>query len=258
MTISLSRVMRVACALSACTLASCRLAAAATMQPAPPGDLEPIPPAPPAAAPAAAPAPSAPPAPPPPAAPAAPVPVAPAPVLPPGYVWIGAAQALPAPVLAIQPVVADSVDTTRRALNAVFIEFGGNGIVYSVNYERFISQDFSLRAGVGYLSLGSSEFDGGASASLTTVPLMANYLGIGRYNHRLELGAGVVLMSMSARTYDGLGSDFGSGFLAAATGCIGYRYAPLDGGFNFKAGFTPLLSSFGLLPLVGVSFGAVF
>lgn len=251
MTISLSRVMRTACALYALNLALCPLASAATLQdPVPPGDIAP----PPQAPPAAAPAPSAPPAPP----PAAPVPVAAAPALPPGYVWIGAAQAVPAPVLAIQPVFADSVDTTRRALNAVFVEFGGNGLVYSINYERFLSQDFSLRAGVGYLSLGSSEFDGGSSASLTTVPLMANYLGVGRYNHRLELGGGVVLMHMSARTYDGIGSDFGSGFLAAATGCIGYRYAPLDGGFNFKAGFTPLLSSFGLLPLAGVSFGAVF
>jgi len=156
----------------------------------------------------------------------------------------------------VVPVASTPVDTTRRALNAVYFELGGNALIYSVNYERFLSQDLSARVGIGHLSVG-----GGVSsdaASLTTVPVMVNYLGVGRLDHRLELGAGLVVLYMTARTVDGIGSGFGSGILAAGTATVAYRYAPLDGGFNFKAGFTPLVSSFGIYPAFGVGAGAVF
>lgn len=198
-------------------------------------------------------------------APTAPVPAAPAAtapasgslVLPPGYVWAP----VPSPAWLVMLVFVrppSPVDATRRAMNAVYVEFGGNGLVYSVNYERFLNEDVSARAGVGYLAVGDSTLVGSASASLTTVPLMLNYLGVGRDDHRLELGAGVVILYMSAQTYDGLGSDLGAGLLAAGTGSVGYRYAPLDGGFSFKVAFTPLLGAFGLIPLAGVSLGAGF
>lgn len=229
------------------------LLALALCPPAPVAAQEPAAPAPIAdpAAPAAAPAPVT--------APAAVPPAAPPATLPPGYVWVPAPGA-PWPMMVAPPAMVPmpELDPTRTAMNALFVEFGGNGLFYTLNYERFLTQDVSARVGLGYLSVRNSAIEGGVSASLTTVPLLINYLGIGEYNHRLELGAGAVFFHLSAPTYDGLGSDFGSGALLAATGSISYRYVPLNGGFNFKAGFTPLLSSFGLLPLVGVSLGAAF
>ncbi len=150
------------------------------------------------------------------------------------------------------------MDPTRRALNAVYFELGGNAIIYSINYERFLTQDISARIGVGYLSLGESLPDDGATAALTSVPVMINYLGVGQFNHRLELGAGFVALHVSARAGAGFGSSFGSGLLAAGTASVAYRYAPLNGGFTFKAGFTPLISSFGVYPTFGLSLGALF
>jgi hypothetical protein len=55
--------------------------------------------------------------------------------------------------------------------------------------------------------------------------------------------------------YEGSGVGLG----LAATGVIGYRYLPHDGGFTFGAGFTPLLRpSKGFLPWGGVTVGWQF
>jgi hypothetical protein len=176
------------------------------------------------------------------------------PTLPPGYVYAAPGSL---PIMVVQAPDEDALDPTRRALNAVYVELGGNGITYSLNYERFLTPDLSARVGLGYFAVGDAAL-AGASASLTTVPVMLNYLGIGRYNHRLELGVGLVVLHMSSQVIDGFGSDFGSGTLVAGTGCIAYRYAPLHGGFNFKAGLTPIVASFGVFPSAGVSLGALF
>ena len=80
----------------------------------------------------------------------------------------------------------------READNSLYLELGGSGAVYSLNYERFVHDDVSLRVGFGYVSLKGANIDGGtvtADVSMLTIPVTASYLGIGSGNHRLELGA---------------------------------------------------------------------
>ena len=139
------------------------------------------------------------------------------------------------------------------ARNSVYIELLGNGGLYSLNYDRKITNNVSAR--VGLMAFGGESTDGDR-IGLSLVPLMANYL-VGKHNHRLELGGGPVVAYAAGNIKEhGIGefSDFG----LVGTATFGYRYQPLQGGFNFRLGFTPLFSASSVAPSFGVSFGYGF
>ncbi len=150
--------------------------------------------------------------------------------------------------------------------NAIFIELGGNAVLYSLNYDRLLGQDYGFRVGFGYLgvSSGSQNNDGtSASASLLIIPATLNYFLASHSDGKVgsskfELGAGIVLVDLSANVSGGgIGNAFSkSGFGGTAT--IGYRYQPYDGGVLFRIAFTPVFGSVGFLPWAGISFGFTF
>ena len=149
-------------------------------------------------------------------------------------------------------VVANHVATAE---NSIFFELGGNALIYSINYDRLLDPHWSLRAGIGYMGLGTT--DAGLDASLTIIPITASYCPYsevgGIPNSKLELGAGICYFNMSASTF---GDSFnGSG--VAGTLIVGYRYQQPDGGFLFRAGFTPLIGGF-FIPMFGLSAGVSF
>jgi hypothetical protein len=189
---------------------------------------------------------------------AAPPPVAPA--------QPAAAAAQPAPATGARPVDKDEdkdkeTGPARSAENAVFLEIGGNGLIYSVNYEHlFGDSDFSLRGGFSYLSLGASGGGASAKATFMTFPILANYY-IGGKNNKLEIGAGATMVY--AATSAGTSTSFASvsGLVPAPTMAVGYRYIPAKGGFTFFIGFTPLIlpgADRPIWPWAGTSFGGVF
>lgn len=126
------------------------------------------------------------------------------------------------------------------ARNAVYVELAGNGGFYTVNYERFIRPDASIRAGLMYMSVSATAGGSSASSSWTSVPLMFQYLGVANGSHALELAGGLSLMHFSAgaSTFDA--AAMSSGFVPVPTATIGYRYSSPEGGFLFRAGYTPL------------------
>jgi hypothetical protein len=145
---------------------------------------------------------------------------------------------------------------TRDAQNSIFVEAFGSGLLYSVNYDRIIRDRFSVRIGLGYLS--DHVFGPGHSWSMLSIPLMGNLL-LGRTSHRLELGAGVTFVrSLGENDEVGSNDPTRSEVTVVATANVGYRYCPTDGGFNFRAGFTPLLNASGFLPWGGISLGYGF
>lgn len=146
-----------------------------------------------------------------------------------------------------------------KAKNALFLELLGNGILYSLNYDRRLNDRFSLRAGMMYFSIGASSSDGSSSSKATVllVPVLFNVL-FGGKNHKFELGAGPLVAYASAEASGIGGSAGGKGVGFAGTSSIGYRYSPADGGFFFRAGLAPLISSKGFLPWPELSFGAAF
>jgi hypothetical protein len=147
----------------------------------------------------------------------------------------------------------------RDSNNALFVELLGSAGLYSINYERFIG-DFSIRLGGSYFGAsGTTTANASASVSLFTMPLTFSYLGIHGGSHHLDLGLGPVLVvaSGSNSSTSGAGAAF-SGTGVGGTAIIGYRYAPLQGGFMFRAAFTPIFGTGGFQPWGGLAFGYVF
>lgn len=129
----------------------------------------------------------------------------------------------------------------RTADNNFFIEGGGPGLLYSLNYERIFEQDFGLRLGFSYQAFSASASGGSASASFITIPVIASYLGVSSGNHVLELGAGGTAIYASGSATSGSVMAAGSGMTALGTALIGYRRQPVDGGFQFRVGVEALV-----------------
>src|SRR5260221_11230018 len=68
----------------------------------------------------------------------------------------------------------------RTAQNSIFLELGGAGGLYTINYERLFGESgVSFRVGLGYMGWDvSTSVDGSATASKASwfaVPILANY-----------------------------------------------------------------------------------
>ena len=152
---------------------------------------------------------------------------------------VALAVAVPAGAAAQEP----AGDSTAR--NAVYVEALGNGLVYSLNYEREVAPRWWLRLGAGWVGSGGA------------FPVTASYLA-GTAPHHLEIGAGPLLVvwpDFGDEAGD-LGSTGGTSLLG--TGTVGYRYQPQEGGLMFRIGATPVFSLEGLLVWAGVSLGYAF
>jgi hypothetical protein len=138
--------------------------------------------------------------------------------------------------------------------SGVFVELLGNGLLYSLNYDtRFTSAQDGIggRAGISYVSM-----DG---LNLATIPLMANYL-LGKNGKYFEIGVGATYVALGAGVKtSGSNSPWyiADGWLGTMS--LGYRSQPVDGGFLFRAGVTPLFGFGYFWPIYPqVSFGYAF
>ena len=123
--------------------------------------------------------------------------------------------------------------------NAVYVEFGGNGIFNSINFDRLLNPQslnnkLSLRIGAGFYKSAND------SSIITTVPFEINYWP-GKSNLHLELGVGYT-PSFGHRTYkkDNIvyaEKDFDSNIILRA----GVRYQEKDGKILLRCGLTPVI-----------------
>lgn len=140
--------------------------------------------------------------------------------------------------LVISDVVTAHPDTSvsqSEAKHAIYIELPGNGGFISANYERFLTQNLSLRVGIGsFLGLGE-----------VTFPVMVNYC-IGQ-EYIFEIGGG--LIHVPDGKWEGI----------VPTATIGYRYQEINGGTVFRIGFTPFINESGeIFFWGGLSLGYAF
>ena len=148
---------------------------------------------------------------------------------------------------------------------AFYAELGGPGILFSANLDtRFKKSHLGLggRAGVGFVT--ASEYEHNPTTgnttwdevSVVTVPVQLNYIfGKGSSPHTFEVGAGFTYMGRKLDVmnfYDDKASKLFGSF------AFMYRRQPMDGGFTWRIGFTPLVAKGYIQPFGAVSVGYSF
>ncbi|NWG27027.1 MAG: hypothetical protein HXY48_00685 [Ignavibacteriaceae bacterium] len=140
-------------------------------------------------------------------------------------------------------------ESYNKKQNQLYLEIGGNSLVYSISYERLLSENFTLRGGFG-ITPGIIFAEG----TFIHIPFTASYM-FGSKRHKLETGLGATYFAGTDVEIFGLPS--GDQSLVFLTGIAGYRYVS-PGGFVFRIFFTPLYSSQAdpnFYPAFGLSFG---
>jgi hypothetical protein len=123
--------------------------------------------------------------------------------------------------------------------NAVMFEIGGNGLAYSVNYERFLRKNFNARAGFSLFNIIESQTD--KSMIIMSYPISCNYLiNIGRQKHFIETGIGLMNLITSGDLvdYKGVTNYYLNPFLN-----FGYRYEPTKNRLLYRVGLSPFLGT---------------
>lgn len=135
-------------------------------------------------------------------------------------------------------------DSAKTPKNSVYLEAGGKGEIYSVNYERLIYKINTVKGG---LALGTA-YHGSLSAIYTS---LEHNLLIGRSVHNLELGAGA--------NYRFITDTASAAEPFYINGRVGYRFQPDKKGIMVRISYTPLFRPRdGFLSWVGLSFGYAF
>src|SRR3989441_2640986 len=169
--------------------------------------------------------------------------------------------------LAVALCATPALAQERDANSSLFLEGGGPGLLYSVNYELLFDDDFGIRAGFSYqtLSAGGSSSGGSGTVSLITVPILVNDL-VSFGSSALEMGGGAtIIKAAGAASGNGLAVSE-SGTTVLGTAIFGYRRQPPEGGFQFRIGIEALVgkglalsnpdpNKLGVLPWVYLSIG---
>lgn len=138
----------------------------------------------------------------------------------------------------------------KRAQN-VFVEIGGQGLLFTANYDsRFSKRRDGLggRAGIGYIA---NEGD-----NATTIPLSLNYL-LGKGRHFFEVGLGATIIATGGNDNSYFFDDNESHVIGTMS--FSYRLQPVDSGFAFRVGLTPIFNKDFFIPYyAGLSLGYTF
>ena len=144
-----------------------------------------------------------------------------------------------------------------------FAELGGPGILFSANIDRRFKPStlgWGFRAGLGFVTGDEEKMVDGyyvwEPVSAVTVPVQLNFVfGKKDSPHSFEVGAGATYVGRKLEFmnfYDDRESQFFGTF------SFMYRRQPPNGGFSWRAGFTPLLAKGYIQASAGVSVGYNF
>lgn len=123
--------------------------------------------------------------------------------------------------------------------NSVMLEIGGNGLAYSINYERFLNKNINARAGFSLFKIIENQTD--KSMIVMSYPISFNYLiNLARQKHLIETGIGVMNLVTSGDLveYKGVTNYYLNPFLN-----LGYRYEPTKNRFLYRIGLSPFLGT---------------
>lgn len=143
-----------------------------------------------------------------------------------------------------------------------YAEIGGPGILFSANIDRRFAKShlgFGGRIGIGFVTGDTYDYVNNIDyqqKSVVTVPLQLNYI-FGKANsvHSFEVGAGATFVGKEIDIMD-FYEENRSNFFGTAS--FMYRRQPVDGGFSWRIGFTPLIANGYIQPSAAVSVGYNF
>ena len=154
--------------------------------------------------------------------------------------------------LILQNNITAQTNSFNQKQNQIYLELAGNSLIYSISYERLLTENFTLRGGFG-ITPGIIFVDG----TYIHIPFSVSYL-IGNENSKFEIGIGATYFAGNDVEVFGLPAEDES--LVFLTGIVGYRYIS-PGEFVFRIFFTPLYSNEAdpdFVPFGGLSFGFMF
>lgn len=163
-----------------------------------------------------------------------------------------------------------SLSAQEKVANKLFYsEYGGPGVIMSADFDsRFKTNErlgFGFRLGAGF---GIGEFydqqpnQWGYNEYVTrtyyTIPAGLNYVfGKSDSAKTFELGAGVTFLTRKVSLFYYYNNDKPGNIIGFLT--FMYRTMPIDGGFSWRIGLTPIIGTSGdLYPMVAAGFGYVF
>lgn len=157
-------------------------------------------------------------------------------------------------------VQAQSDTKAMQGRTAFYAELGGPGILFSANIDTRFKPSrlgFGGRAGIGFVT-SNDNYDSQTgfyrNRSVLTVPLQANYIfGKGTSPHTFEVGAGVTFLGKSMDLFNDNDRDQVLGSFSFM-----YRRQPIDGGFTWRIGFTPVVAGGYIQPSGAVGVGYSF
>ncbi|MCX7879768.1 MAG: hypothetical protein N2517_03815 [Ignavibacteria bacterium] len=133
--------------------------------------------------------------------------------------------------------------------NVLYFQLFGEGIGVSLNGETRLHSNAVLRIGLSWFVVASG------------IPVSLSYISGVNSSHHLELGLGFNFADVSAvkRLLDPENTLDIPNQIVIPFGIVGYRLQPKNGGFVFRASFTPLIIDWRkFFPYAGLSFGYCF
>jgi len=124
-------------------------------------------------------------------------------------------------------------DELKIVKNNIYLELGGSGVLYSINYERtFIEKEILSLNG----RFGISFFPG-----IFAIPITMHIL-VGKIRNFLDIGTGISLIRLeSSRDFDP--------FIPLQTIIVGYRFQSIYNGIVFRIAYTPFIEWFNNPPV---------
>jgi hypothetical protein len=150
-----------------------------------------------------------------------------------------------------------------------YVELGGPGVYMSANFDsRFNPNErlgFGYRLGAGF---GTADFKTGqpnqwgweesVTRTYYSIPAGLNYVfGKPDSNKTFEVGAGFSFLTRKVSLYNYGNEEKPGNVIGFLT--FMYRSVPVNGGYSFRIGFTPIIGTSGdLCPMGSIGFGYAF
>jgi len=144
-------------------------------------------------------------------------------------------------------------------------ELGGPGIVFSANLDtRFKQSRLGVggRVGIGFVSGWEQNYDpvtgyyDGEDVTAITFPVQLNYIfGKEGSAHTFEVGGGITYVTKKMEIMNFYDDNQTQLF---GTFCFMYRRQPINGGFSWRIGFTPMVGKGYIQAFGGASVGYNF